>query len=204
MNTKQKKTLLGAIVALILVGTIVVVGLALAGKFSSTPNDDEAIKKVLKAIEDALAKKEEGNAVYAGGVYIKVQEQWLDANDKKTKKTGDDDRKKMALKEVTVYGAKKEAQNTVGALAARLALPEEKEAAEDKKHVVVVEKAVKFTAEPIAFVADFAADKQYPLITELLKKFKADGDKSVPAPVVEDGDSKDDMVYYQKIDKKSG
>ena len=118
MNTKQKKTLLGAIVATILVGTIIVVILAVNGNISSTPKDDEAIKKVVKAIGDGLVELEKTDgSKYPGGVYVKVQEQWLDAEDKKTQKG--DEKKKVTLKKVTVYGAKQAAFKRTGDDAAK-------------------------------------------------------------------------------------
>lgn len=179
MNTKQKKTLLGAIVATILVGTIIVVALALNGNFS-TPKDEEAIKKVVKAIEDALVElnKDDATTKYKGGVFIKVQEQWLDADKKETQKTdGDGKRATVTLKKVTVYGVTdKVAVKTADLKDAdpakkNEALKDLVEAMEEKKaSVAIIGGEVEFTDGEVA--NEGKAKEDYPVFKRVLKELK--------------------------------
>lgn len=203
MNTKQKKTLLGAIVALVLVGTIVVVALALNGNFSS-PKDDEAIKKVVKAVADALVdlEKEGGeNKYHLGGVYIKVQEQWLDDKGQKTKEA--DKKKTITLKKVTVYGAKvaelKVAGNDVAKEAAIAALNLAiKDKVEDQ--VVVIGEAVEFKDGEV----DGEGKKQedYPVFKRVLAELKVKlGDKFGEAVDVKPDST--EMFHFVEVTKKA-
>ena len=152
---------------------------------------------MVKAIEDAMAKAGADKA-YKGGVYLKVQEQWLNGKGEKTQiADGEGKAAKKALKEVTVYAAPERAQNTVVEfLKAKVESEATDATAAQKKLVVALGEAAKFTAEAI----DFGDDKHYPVVTELLKKFKLEG-KSGPDSAVED-DDKAEMVYYQKVEAK--
>ena len=174
---------------LILVGTIIVVVIAVRGGFSSTvaPNDDEAIKKVVKAIEDAMSNAGDDKE-YMGGVYIKIQEQWLDDKGQKTQEKSKSTH--IVLKEVTVYGAKEAWIKNVKALAVQVLILSES---------VAVIMAQKFESGAIK------KDEAYPVITALLDKFKLEAtkdDKSEAEHLREEGVSKGDMWYYQKIAKK--
>ena len=207
MNTKQKKTLLGAIVALVLVGTIVVVGLALAGKFSSAAKDDEAIKSVLKAIEDALALKGTtgDKKLYLGGVYIKVEEQFLGDDKKpiatKESEVTDEQKKtiKRALQKVTVYGVKTEDNGKKEGDAADSDVANNlvdffKAAKADTEAVVVDKGVVEFkdVADAVGFGEDYSVLKK---VMDAYKVAGADGKFGVV-------DNQKDRVYYKRVEAK--
>ena len=207
MNTKQKKTLLGAIVTLILVGTIIVVALAVAGKFSKT--DPERVEEVLKALNDALDKAGDGKE-YQGGVFIKVQEKRLDAQGKTTQlngqgKHGDKKATHKALTSVTVYGVKDGTMNRgngedrVNALESKL--KEEKDHKEEQKTVVVV-KTVHFYSDPISM------HDSNPVESELLKldeshtlRYGLSGKDIATRGIPVNDDPESDVMYFTLVEK---
>ena len=191
MASKQKKTLLGAVVALILVATIVVVALAVSGCFSpcnKTPSavNAEGVKEVLKAVEEAMKNEE-----YKGGVYIKVQMQYLDKDNnviekKLTESMVKKEVKKVTLQKVTVYGAtKKDATHD----AVLEAMKNEK-----CKDAVVVGKAVEFKD----ITVDCDKVKDIPVLKELLEKYQQKGANFG----AEDDKEGKEKVDYVQIEKK--
>ena len=209
MDSKQKKTLLGGIVALILVATIVLVALGVSGYFSpcdKTPSvhNADAVKEVLKAVEEAMAKVAEGKE-FQGGVYIKVQEQYL-GKDKKpiggteveiVDKTKDERKEiKRALLSVTVYGIM---EKGLGPLAAVRVIKEE------QKDAVVVGKAVEFKDVTV----EFDKEEDYPVLKQLLEKYQVKGHVHQTLFRSNDGkvgvqEEKDVRMYFKPIEKKSG
>ena len=189
MNTKQKKTLLGAIVALIAVGTTIVVTLAAMGQFSKA----DPVEEVLNAVRYAM-KKAGDHKEYKGGVYIRVQEQWLDANKEKTQKE-DGDKKKtyIALRKVIVYGAKEDVS------AGPQIITEMKN---DSEKMIVINKAVKFEDGAIS------KDKDYPVLEKLRAEVKLTRTITIipghpdpqPLLVPVGGDSEDmEMIFVVSI-----
>ena len=176
MNTKQKKTLLGAIVALILVGTIIVVVLAVKGTFSKT----DPVEEVLKAVKEALEAKEGIDPLYKGGVYIKVQEQYL-GEDKKPIDTKEEDlledeenRKKIkiALQKVTVYGVKSSANGKLDSDAVESEKVKDLFQAMDdaeNKNAVVINKEVEFTDVAVGY------GENYPVLQKVMDAYQVAG-----------------------------
>ena len=199
MNTKQKETLLGAIVALILVATIVSVALVVSGYFSpcnkttSAVNAD-AVNEVLKAVEEAMAKIGEGNP-YEGGVYIKAQIQYLGEGMEVIEKKDEDlkagEVKKTTLKKVTVYGVKaKDLKATDDET--HKALVKAIEGDTDKTRVVVVGKPVEFKDVTVDYGKE---NEDIPVVKQLLDKYKGG------MHYFQDIEGKE-RVRYQRIDKK--
>ena len=204
MRAKQKKTLLGAIVTLIMVGTIVLVALLMSGYFDpckKTPSamNADAVKEVLKVVKDALANEE-----YKGGVYVKKQLQYLGEGGKviDTKYNdlpvdgvtdGTGEVKKTCLQKVTVYGVKIEVPKVSGFRTKFLADMFEK----DKDEKRVVGKAVEFKDVTIVGVSN--TDRNFPVWKQLKDQYKMDGEYFGFDPNKEEKD----RVFIQEIEKKS-
>ena len=139
-----------AIVTLIVVATVVVGVMVVGPIIYLKPGP---VKEVLEAVKGAM---KETDAVYKGGVFLRMEEKWLNDQKKPTKVV--DERKTKALKKLTVYGAEVE-------MSAGNEIDEIKK--KDSTNMVIV-KAVEFTDEAIA------TDKDYQVIRTLRAEVKLD------------------------------
>ena len=201
MNTKQKRTLLGAVVALILVGTIVATVLSVywSSTTASKNPTDPAVEEVWKVVKNALENTGHGKEYVT--VYIQMQEQWLDKNSKVTHVRRH--LEKFALKKVTVLGIKNRKVPDVKTLIK--VLGEKKDSEEEVKTVIAI-KAVVFKDDAIMATGGGGS---YPVLEKLMKDFKLEanvegwfGTFDDFAVQVKVGDPNSDMLSYKRIMKK--
>ena len=176
MNKKQKKTLLGAIVTLILVATIVAV--ALAVHWSSTtkiPNGgDPDPKEQLKKVVDAIKKAVEGQT--HGHFYFSLRMGLQDEGEKVVHGLESPRVHKVALKEVEVRASKNAVEEGEG-------IPE-KMSGMDEIAKTVIEK-------PVYVLCDRGVFEQFQVEGVEWKKYGGrDGDSYVWRK------KEDDSVHY--------
>ena len=158
-------------------------------KTPSAMNAD-AVKVVLKAVEEAIAKVGEGNP-YEGGVYLKVQMQYLDEGKQIFEKIKVGEVKKTTLQKVTVYGVKAKALKATDH-ASYQSLVKAIESDTDETRLVVVGKAVEFKDVTVKYGNE---EKDIPVLKQLLDKYKGG------MYYYQDIEGKE-KVYYQQMVKK--
>ena len=163
-----------------------------------------AEEKVVKVIKEAMIELKKTGAKKYHGVYMKVQEQWLDANMEKTQETaGAKEKTKKTLQKVTVYGVK-EANLMLSTL--KGADDSVKDAAKAKLVKAIKDKTlslVEVIGEAVEFSqftddATIAVDVQYPVFQRVKELKVTLGDKFGDEKVTDTEDSKE-MYHFVEV-----